>query len=212
MRGILINNSVHTGRDFNMVMTAKDIPLPAPQTLTVEIPGRNGLLDLSESLTGEISYKNRTLKFNFVGDGSRETVLSLIERMSEYHGQYITVTTDDYPGWYYTGRANLTYSDKGFLVEFTLTIDAQPFRFAIIPKTYTVEAPDDQTVRVYNEGRAVVPIIITTDETTVKKGDKTTKLSAGTYEAEGFILSPGYNDFTLTSDGTVTITYTERAI
>ena len=212
MRGILINNSVHTGRDFNMVMTAKDIPLPTPQRVTVEIPGRNGLLDLSESLTGEISYKNRTIKFNFVGDGSRESVLFLIERMSEYHGQYITVTTDDYPGWYYTGRAELTYSDKGFLVEFTLTIDAQPFRFAIIPKTYTVEAPDAQIVKVNNEGRAVIPTIVTTAETTVIKGDKTTKLSAGTYEADSFILSPGYNEFEFTSDGTVTITYTERTI
>ena len=212
MRGILINNSVHTGRDLNMIMTAKDIPLPAPQTVTVEIPGRNGLLDLSESLTGEISYKNRTIKFNFVGDGSRETVLYLIERMSEYHGQYITVTTDDYPGWYYTGRADLAYSDKGYLVEFTLTIDAQPFRFALIPKTYTVEAPDAQIVKVNNEGRAVVPIIITTDETTVIYGDNTVQLSAGTYEADSFKVSHGYNEFTFTSDGTVTITYIERAI
>ena len=212
MRGILINETVHTGRDLNLVMTGKSLPAPKPQTYTVEVPGRNGVLDLSEFITGETTYNNRTLTFNFVGDGSRETVLNLIERMCEYHGQTLIITTDDYLDWYYSGRAEVDYVDHGFYVEFTLTVDAHPFRLAINPKVYDFGVCEAQTITLVNEGRSVIPTITVTGEATISKGDVTVSISDGVYESEHFKLSKGDNEFTLTSTGSVNITYREAVI
>lgn len=212
MRGILINNTVHTANDLRLVMTGKDLPAPKVQTYAVEVPGRNGLLDLSEFLTGEPTYSNRTLKFEFLGDGSRETVLSLIDVMLSYHGKNITVTTDDFTGWYYTGRADVTYSDKGYYVTFVLTIDAQPFSYSLTPKSYTYTNSTEQVVTLFNAGVSVIPTVTVDTETTIVYGDTTLRLSAGTYEPEALKLKHGNNNLTITSTGEVNITYREAVI
>lgn len=212
MRGILINKTVHTGNDLNLIMSAKDIPAPTPQTYTVEVPGRNGSLDLSEFLTGEIAYKNRTLTFKFVGDGSRETVLSLIDTMLTYHGQHITVTTDDYTEWYYEGRATVKYTDHGYYVEFELSIDAQPFRYALTLKSNTYTNVTNRAVTYNISGVSIIPTIIVTAETKIVKDGVTYNFSAGTYEPIELRLSTGSNVLTLTSTGTITIKYREAVI
>lgn len=61
-QGVLINDE-HTLRDWRAVITNSDIiSLPEPNTTYLEIPGRNGRLDLSEVLTGDVSFSNRTIK------------------------------------------------------------------------------------------------------------------------------------------------------
>ena len=60
--GALINDE-HTLRDFGAAITNSDvISMPEPNTTLLTVPGRNGRLDLSEVLTGDVSYGNRTLK------------------------------------------------------------------------------------------------------------------------------------------------------
>ena len=193
-------------------MTAKSIGTPEVQTFETTIPGRHGKLDLSEYLTGEPVYDNRALSFDFVGDGSRENVLSLIDEMLSYHGQYITVTTDDYPYWYYTGRAKVTADDKGHYVTFNISVDAQPFRYAMNPRAYTLSNVTDYSIKLGNYGGSVIPTITVTAETTIVKGDTTLTLTEGTYEPESMKLSRGDNSITVTTTGEITITYREAVI
>ena len=212
MRGILINNLIHTGRDLDLVMTAKDLPAPKLQSQKVEIPGRNGSLDMSESLTGFPTYDNRTLKFSFFGNGSRDTVLGLIDTMLSYHGQYITVRVEDLEDWYYEGRAEVTYSDKYHYVEFEVDIDAQPFRQAIEPKTYTHTNVNSKTITLRNEGVFILPTITVTADTEIVSGGITHTISAGTYEPDQLLLYTGVNIWTVTTTGTITIRYREAKI
>lgn len=212
MRGILINDTVHTGKDLNLVMTAKDLPAPKTQTYTVAVPGRNGLLDLSEFLTGEPTYENRTLTFKFIGDGSRETVLNLIDVMCAYHGQYLTITTDDYLEWYFTGRAEVAHVDHGYYVEFTLTVDAQPFRYSLNPKVYEFGVCQKVRITLNNEGVSVIPTITVEGEATIGKDGVTVHISDGVYEDELIKLAKGDNELTIGTTGKVTFTYREAVI
>ena len=212
MRGILINNSIHTGKQLNLVMTSKDLPAPELQIQKVEIPGRNGALDLTEALTGEPVYNNRPLKFSFFGDGSRERVLQLIDEMLNYHGRYITVRVEESSDWYYEGRAEVSYSDKYYYVEFTITIDAQPFRQAVDSKVYTYTNVSSKKITLNNRGVRVLPTVKVTKETIIVKGDTTYTLSAGTYDPEQLLLDPGDNIWTVTTTGTITVTYREAKI
>jgi hypothetical protein len=212
MRGILINKTVHTGNNLGLVMTAKDLPAPTPQTYTVNVPGRNGLIDMSEFLTGEPTYDNRTLNFKFVGDGSRETVLSLIDTMLAYHGRKITVTTDDYPDWYYEGRATVKYTDKGHYVEFELTVDAYPFRIkkdSIIVQKYPNPEKD---VVLTNTGAHRVPVKVTSiSNATIAIGTITYNISAGTY-TELFYIPAGGITIHISGFGQLTFEYREERI
>lgn len=212
MRGILINNLIHTGNDLDLVMTAKDLPAPKLQSQKVEIPGRNGALDMSEFLTGEPTYDNRTLSFSFFGNGSRDTVLYLINTMLEYHGRYITIVVDDMENWYYEGRVEVAYSDKCHYVEFTLTVDAQPFRQALEPRVYTFTNVTSKEIILENEGVRILPTVTVTADTEIVSGETTYSLSAGTYEPDQLLLATGENIWTVTTTGTITISYREAKI
>ena len=212
MRGILINNSVHTGNKLGLVMTAKSLPAPTVKKDMVEIPGRNGALDMTEALTGVPTYNNRSLSFSFVGDGSRAKVLELIDTLLLYHGQHITIVVDDLEGWTYEGRAEVSYVDHYHYVEFELVVDAQPFRYSAEQKQYSVSGVTSRSLVMENTGFAVVPTVKVTASTTIKIGTDTYTISSGTYEDERLVLSNGNNTWVITSTGTVTITFREAKI
>lgn len=212
MRGILIDHLVHTGDDLGLVMTGKSLPAPALQKEIVEIPGRNGALDMSETLTGEPTYNNRPLTFTFLGNGSRETVLELIDNLLLYHGQYITIVVDDLEDWYYEGRAEISYVDHYHYVEFELLVDAQPFRQALTGKKYTYSAVTNKAIVLENTGVRTLPTVTVTATATIKIGTNSYTMVAGTYDDERLLLSHGNNSWIVTTTGTITITYREAKI
>ena len=212
MRGILINNTIHTGNDLGLVLTSKELGLPKVQSFKVEIPGRSGALDMSEALTGEPSYDNRTLKFSFFGDGPREEILDLIDIMTSYTGKWISVVVEDLTDWYYEGRAEVSINDKYRYVEIELTIDAQPFRQLITPKLLSYTNVSNKEISINNEGVSIIPTVTVSTDTTIVNGAKTYTLSTGTYDSENLILKNGINKWTVTTTGIITINYREAKI
>lgn len=212
MRGILINNAVHTGNDLGLVMTSKSLPAPTVQKEIVLIPGRNGSLDMSETLTGEPTYNNRPLTFAFFANGSREEVLALIDALLLYHGQYITLSVDDLEDWYYEGRAEISYVDHHYYVEFELAVDAQPFRQAVNMRRYAMTNISSKTIVLENMGVRVLPTVTVSADTTIKIGTNSYTLGAGTYEDDKLLLATGANSWVVTTTGTITITYREAKI
>lgn len=210
MRGIkILNYNVHTGNDLGLVMTAKSLDPPTTQTFVVNVPGRNGSLDFSEFLTGEPVYNNRMLKFKFLGDGSRETVLSYIDQFNAIHGLYLKIVIDDYPEYYYEGRASVKTTDNGNYCEIELEIDALPFRFKLAESYYETT---DHGITIYNGGKPIIPKVTVTAETWINKGEAQYHLDAGTYEIEGLKLATGANRLDVLSAEPVKFTFRERTI
>ncbi len=212
MRGILINHIIHTGEDIGLVMTEKTISSPTPKTYCVDVPGRDGTLDLSEFLTGNIQYDNRQLKFKFVGDGSRKAILSLINEMMLYHGQMLTIADDDFPDWYYIGRATIAPNDCNSYVEFEMSVDAEPFRYAIEETNIKLTVSGSKTVTIDNQGIDIVPTITTTAETAVIKEDKRYSLGIGTFMFQDFLLEHGSSSITFEGNSNVTIKFREAML
>ena len=61
----VIFNDKSAYSEWNIVLTKAEIPLPEPKLSTVDIKGADGLIDLSEVLTGDILYNNRQIKLTF---------------------------------------------------------------------------------------------------------------------------------------------------
>ena len=64
LNDVIFNDEKSAYDEWNIVLTKADIPLPEPKTSLVEIKGADGLLDLSEVLTGDICYNNDSLSLN----------------------------------------------------------------------------------------------------------------------------------------------------
>ena len=215
MRGITIiggGNSLHTGNDLGLVQEIKEIGKPAVQTYTVQVPGRNGLLNLTKGLTGRVMYNNRPLRFQYCGDGSHPHLLDLDALMSRYHGQTVRIIDDDYPEHYYEGEAAVsTVFGYGYLT-ITLSVNALPFRYKRERTVVTEEIKGDKTLVLGNEGMESIPTITVSGELTVTLNGITAVLSAGTYEDPRFMLYGGENTVQVSGTGTITFNWQEGAI
>ena len=63
----LIVNNIDLTEEYGMILLDgyKNDP-PAVKTQEIDIPGRDGKIDLSELLLGRPSYNDRTLEFSFI--------------------------------------------------------------------------------------------------------------------------------------------------
>ena len=121
----------HTYKDLGLLMTEKVIGSPEPKTETVDIPGMNGTLDLSE-INGGITYDNRTLKFSFKIYNPKQYLRMYSTVLREIHGKMLDVVVDDDNSWIYRGRVDVgdfTHNKKKDT--FSISCDCQPFKRAL---------------------------------------------------------------------------------
>lgn len=105
---------------------------PEPRTNTVEVPGRNGLLDLTGAM-GPVTYNNREVWgcFREYGDTSAH-MIKYSNILNKYHGQRVKVVLDAEPDYYYDGRCTVStdYTNKKARL-INLSVDADPFKYPV---------------------------------------------------------------------------------
>lgn len=109
----------HSYNDFYLIPKERySVEPPEPKTQYVEIPGANGGLDISKSLTGYILYDYREGSFEFIVDNSRPRWEVLWREMTSYfHGKELYMMLEDDPQWIYHGRFSISKydaSDKSY--------------------------------------------------------------------------------------------------
>ena len=192
-------NDEHTFRDWNAAISNSDIiSVPEPNTVLVDVPGRNGRLDLSEALTGDVSYSNRTIKLVLVASVNIQSWQDMCEHIfNKFHGRKVKVTFDDDPGHYYSGRASV--SDPQRIrngASLTLTVDADPFRYAKTEKLVIIKGSSPSGF-IENSGRMTVAAVITADaECQMVVEGRTYSLIAGKQTFE-LVIPPGRTPVTL---------------
>lgn len=106
---------------------------PKPNTKGIQVPGRNGTLDMSTVLTGYMTYQNRTGSWEFIVDNDHwdwSTAYSTI--MGYLHGQDKYVALEDDKEFYYKGllSVNSWKSDKSWSL-ITIDYDLHPYKRTI---------------------------------------------------------------------------------
>lgn len=113
----IIFGSKHSWNDWGLVPSERpSVALPSVNTYTIDIPGANGQLDLSEVLLGFPTYKNRTgtWKFNIAHDQTNYTWDRLYEAMANYlHGRKRQCILTDDPAYFYDGRYTVEQISSG---------------------------------------------------------------------------------------------------
>lgn len=226
MERYFILDNYNTYYDWNLIVTAKDITPPEPKTYLVELDGMNGSLDLSESLTGEITYKDRTIEASFWTDygkySDRDKLLK--EIVTKLHGKKVKIIEPDDPYHYYLGRIKIK-SSANSLAYLTFTIEAtcEPWRYAIedtVRQVISATTPIDVVIN-YDGVKAIIPEILVENlkvidgydrpesEVTILTNGIETKLTEGRWKSTGIILRQGINTLTVSGYGFVTFSYKE---
>lgn len=211
MLGVKFGNK-HSFYDLGLWLTGyPQISPPTPKTRFVDVPGRDGALNMTKVLTGYTQYNRRTMELEFVSMDPRLTWPDVhSDIMDTLHGLETTITLDDDPDFCYTGVLSVSGFDPQKVTSgVTVTADLEPYktRIAMTKRSFTVSG--SMTAVVANMRMPTVPTITASSAMTMAFGGKTYSLKAGENTFDDVILRLGENAFNLTGTGTVTFTYKE---
>lgn len=216
-RGLIIG----TYNTAEQLWTLASWSLSAPeyQENFLDVPGRDGALDLSAALTnGAPTYHSRTLTVKMeCSEGSRLDREAAINTMVNWlDGWRQDIVLPDDPGHYITGRVSVKkeYNDNAHAAV-TVTAVCDPWRYAKDETVYTVTATEDeQTAELDNAGRrTAVPLLTITGGTILLAyGAYSWALGEGTYQLPDLTLPQGGGTLTYSGTGTLSISYREAVL
>lgn len=222
-------NGKHTYTDYGLYVTNTN-PVEPPEVKAeyIEVPGRNGQIDLTEALTGYTVYNNRQIVLELGGrKRSQDWPGFMSNFLNDLHGKSVKVIFDNDPSYYYQGRATVEsdYEKGNEIARFTLTINAEPYKYSnqstTEPWLWDPFSFVDGVIRYYNQlqvdGTAqiqvlgsempVIPVFTTSAAMQVEFGGKTYDLAAGNNKIYDIVLMNQTYTLTFTGTGTVSINY-----
>lgn len=214
LNDVIFNNEKSAYDEWGIVLTKSEISLPTPKTSMINIKGADGSLDLSEALTGDILYNNRTIKLTFEMVDDTD-YFNLISNISNYlHGRIITVRLTKDEDYYYIGRASINEWEcvkrKGTIV---ITIECEPYKYAVTETVRTITVSNQtKTITLPNNRKKICPNINATGTVKLIVGDVEYDLVEGEQQLISFVLIEGDNIVKISGNGTVIITYRQGAL
>lgn len=223
----------HSYKDFGLVFNSRPvISPPAVKTAYVDVPGMNGSLDLTESLTGDVRYGTRTISLSFKVIGDREKWSGIYSDLLYYlHGQEMRIIFDEDPTYFYKGRVSINeWKSSIFTSDIAVDAVVDPYKYDLYSSTedwlWDPFNFDTGLIRDYRNLKVDGTLNYTIPGTRMKvvptftvKSDDGSGLKV-TYERKTYSLPDGTtripeiviknqtnNQFTFTGNGTVTIEY-----
>lgn len=134
----------NTWEDWHLVPSSR--PLfnpPSVKTKIIDIPGGNGSLDLSDSLTKYPLYNNREGDIEFiVMNDYWEWYEAYSTIMNYLHGKTMIAILEDEPDYYYVGRfsVNSWKSQKDYS-RITISYSVKPFKYFVGQSPVVIDIP-----------------------------------------------------------------------
>lgn len=217
MMRYFILDKFNTWYDWRLTLTGKSIPDPEPKTNYISIEGAHGSLDMTEALTGEVTYNDRTVTASFrTSEGTHEERMRLLREIkAALHGRKVKIIEPDDPMHYFFGRVKIKdpTADQVHLA-FTMEATCEPWRYAVNETERAVRLNfDGVTMILRNEGaKTLCPAIKIDGTVSITANGVTTELTEGTYKITDIRLAPGVNAVDLTGAGTVVFIYREAEL
>lgn len=211
----LIVNGVDICSRFGLILIdGYELSPPSPKTYTLDIPGANGSIDLTEVLMGDVAYENRsqTLTFQIIMEHDYETGYMMTDKDVEYiktqvsnylHGKSFDYQFTFDPDYTYHGRFSVdSYGHSAYssalLTEIKVTIDANPYKKKDA-KSYRFNAYGGRWYNLESGRRKVRPTIQCGVSTNIQCGDMALTVPAGTYRLNDVFFEEGINRFYINS-------------
>lgn len=209
--------SYHTGNDWGLILNSKYYDPPKPKTKYLSVDGRDGDLDLSETLTGEIKYENRNGKYKFLmTNGTYKDRENLIaEILKAVHGRKMKIMIDDDLDHYMYGRCEISgIKNSNAYGEFTISTECDPWKYRVIETVRTVTVNNDEIeLSCVNDGvKTVIPTLKVTGTIKINFDSFSVSLSEGTHKILDLKLRSGVKILTISGNGTLVLSYREAIL
>lgn len=114
------------------------IVFPPVKDKTLDVPGADGEIDITDTLVGYPLYSNRkdSLQFRFIDNPDRQSAIKRRNKIASYlHGKKMNLILDEEPEYYYTGRFQLQgmeYKGKGDWADVEIAYNLEPYKYSIV--------------------------------------------------------------------------------
>lgn len=225
MFGVTIGEK-HSYRDWGIILSSKVISPPEPQINKVDVPLRDGSIDLTEALTSDVKYKDRTITLDFTVT-DRSTWTAKVSEIQNYlHGKQLKIVFDDDLAFYYFGRVSVNKwtTDKA-IGSLGVECKVEPFKYdmfssavdwewdvfdfneGILNETGKLIVDGETTIPLICRRKRMFPIFTASTAMTVEFEGEVFDLAKGEHKLYGLFLHEGVNELTFKGNGTVSIDY-----
>lgn len=177
---------------------------PEPKTYTVDIPGGDGVIDLTSALTGDVAYNNREQTFTFMVVDPESFEATKTKVSNFLHGREFDYEMTMDPGYTYHGRftvesySHALYAYPGLVGVFTVKVSAEPYKSKGL-QTYELNATGGQMFRLESGRKPVHPVIECTQPCKVRWKNTLIQVPAGTFRLNDVLFTEGYNEIYINS-------------
>ena len=200
----------NTWDDWHIVPTSRPtFSPPEVKTNYIEIPGADGVIDISEALMHRPTYKNREGDFEFIVVNDYGVWTERYTEIMEYlHGKSMKMFLEDDPGYYYQGRLSVNEwkSDQNWSL-ITIHYNVEPYKYpkftevsgwsyspmdvqkGVINDYRVFALESNKSIFVKTRGRSVCPVV------TSSRDDVQMHVYKGDHTSDTKILAKGVNTF-----------------
>lgn len=219
--------SKKTLEDWQLKCYDIQISFPSAKTYLVDIPGGDGKIDLTEALTGEVKFNNRTISLSFDYRGDYFDWKRKISEIANFlHGKRtkIFISTDKY--YYYVGRVMIDTKKSNIAdCQIELTGEVEPYKLEVVSSTdkwlwdsfdlktgvireyKDIVVSGDTKVEVIGSPEKVIPIFECTNSMYVTFNNQKTLLPKGRSKNLDIEIIDGVNEMIFSGNGKVTIEF-----
>lgn len=196
----LIVNGVDLTTRWGMVLVdGYVLEPPEPKIYAIDIPGGDGIIDLTEALSGDVKYKNRNQGFRFLLLDNTVFEKTKTEVSNFLHGREYDYKITMDPDYTYHGRFIVSsYTTDTMWKEIQINVSAKPYKLKE-HKSYRVNATGGRMYRFESGRRKVHPVIETKNAIHVEYDGTSYDVPAGTHKLNFCVFSEGPNDLYINS-------------
>lgn len=211
--------------DMGFVIKDKLISPPDPKLMIIEIPGTSDVIDLTESISGDIEYKQREITIILESTHGKDSYYSSFSELANLmHGQKRMIIFERDSGYCWIGRVYLHASapkSYGSTITITGTVDpckyetqlsTEPwewdsfsFEDGIIRNYFDIAVPG--TLTIIGRRKRVCPMFVCSNAMTVTYLGNTYNLASGQNTIPDIFLGEGSHVLTFGGTGTVDVDY-----
>lgn len=227
MNGVYFGDK-HSYRDFGLILSSRvEVGTPAVKANTVDIKGGDGVVDLSDALTGYVFFENRKITCNFTVIDARNNWSAIYSKLLNYfHGEKMKIILDDDASFYYIGRVSVNeWKSSKSTATIVVEIDAEPYKYdntsadgwwlwdlfdfenGIIHELQNVIIEKRKTISIIGRRKRFVPTISCDAEMTIEFNGNYYDIVVGENKIFDIEIVEGENLLTFIGTGTVSITY-----
>lgn len=207
MYGVKFGNT-HYGNTLDFVMNYANVSIPEPKLQEIDVPGRNGILDITDSL-GEAVYSFRQIEFMFTSINEGK----VRQLVAEVHGRYLQIMLDRDQEYYYLGRCTANkINHQGPLVTVTVTAKCNPYKYKLRETVHRETISGSGSIILLSDRMPAIPEITASDPLQLGFRGISYQIPAGTCKVYEIVMQQGYNRFTVTGSGSIEFRWQEGSL